>query len=567
MPSDNNINRRDVMKAASTIGFGAAAIGLQRTAPAAAAALPAHWDVTADVVVLGYGGAGAVTAISAHDAGANVLILEKQNAANHIPNTRMAGGIYHCPAKDGDHAALKQYAVAMMSGDNLPGKLEGEESDVVDGLAEAWATGTPQVNDFLHAIDPTFKPLRAGGAGFPKFPGAQAAKYQTYLSSYTGKIDLTVPTKNLPKNQKWSGESFFACLSTGVQNRRIRVLYGTPAVNLITNGTEVLGVAARRNGKPFYVKARRAVVITSGGYEYNPAMRRAFLEGPGVKGWAFWGTPYNTGDGIAMAMSAGAALARVASVAGGLSPTVPLPGFPGVNISLGHAGSTPNSMIVDQYGQRYANESEATDDPNRYYFYHKVIEFDVETLTWPRAPSWAIFDDTSRANATIASMGFGAVGMGMVPWTTDNMDAVNRGWILSADTIAGLAAKISAHPLNVQLMQADALAKSVGRFNDLCASGKDSDFNRAASSLGPVAKPPFYAMVMCVGGPNTKGGIAANARREAIDWNDRPIPRLFTAGEVSSVFKAVYQAGGNLTECIVMGRIAGRNAAGQKPWD
>jgi len=561
---EKTINRRDLMKVASAVGVGAA-VAAHGSMPASAA-VPTHWDEVADVVVLGYGGAGAVAAISAHDAGANVLVLEKQTADNHIPNTRMAGGIYHCPAKDGDHNALKQYAIAMMSGDNLPGKLEGEESDVVDGLAEAWATGTPQVNDFLNSIDPTFKPLRAGGPGFPKFPGAQASKYQTYLSTFTGKIDLTVPTKNLPKAQKTSGEAFFACLQTGVRNRKIRVLYGTPASTLITNGSEVIGVAAKKNGKPFNIKARRAVIITTGGYEYNPAMRRAFLEGPGVKGWAFWGTPYNTGDGIAMAMSAGSALARVASAAGGLSPTVPLPGFPNTNISIGHAGSTPNSMIVSQYGNRYTNESEVTDDPNRYYFYNKAIEFDVETLTWPYAPSWAIFDETSRANATIANMGFGAVGLGYVPWTKDNMDAVNRGWILKADTIAGLAAQISAHPYNAQLMQADALAKAVARFNTLSTNGKDDDFNRSASTLGPIVKPPFYAILMCVGGPNTKGGIAANAKREVIDWSDRPIPRLYTAGEVSSVFKAVYQAGGNLTECIVMGRIAGRSAAAQKPW-
>ena len=565
--SDSNkaINRRDLMKAASVLGVGALAVGPHGVA-AAEAGTPTHWDAVADVVVLGFGGAGATSAITAHDAGANVVILEKQGAANHIPNTRMAGGIYHCPAKDGDRDALKQYAIAMMSGDNLPGRLEGEESDVVDGLASVWASDTPTVNDFLHSVDPDLKPLHAGGAGFPKFPGAQAAKYQTYLSTYTGKIDLTVPTKNLPKLQKTSGESFFAALATGVQNRKIRVLYNTPAESLVMNGRVVIGVRATRSGKPYTIKARRAVIITTGGYEYNPAMRGAFLEGPGVKGWAFWGTPANTGDGIAMAMSAGAGLARIASAAGGLSPTVPLPGYPNTNISVGHAGSTPNSMIVDQYGNRYTNESEVTDDPNRYYFYNKAIEFDVETLTWPYAPSWAIFDETSRANATIANMGFGAVGMGMVPWTKDNMDAVNRGWILKADTIEGLAAQINAHPLNVSLMTVDTLTKSVNRFNTLCTKGKDDDFNRSASTLGPVAKAPFYAILMCVGGPNTKGGIAANAKREAIDWMDRPIPRLYTAGEVSSVFKAVYQAGGNLTECIVFGRVAGRNAAAQKPW-
>ena len=84
--------------------------------------------------------------------------------------------------------------------------------------------------------------------------------------------------------------------------------------------------------------------------------------------------------------------------------------------------------------------------------------------------------------------------------------------------------------------------------------------------LGPIEKPPYYALPLYAGGPNTKGGVAANAKREVLDWEGQPIPRLYTAGEISSALKFVYQAGGNLSECIVMGRIAGKNAAAVKPW-
>lgn len=560
-----SVNRRKMMMAGA--GLSAAALASASKVLAAAEPAPKRWDMQADVVVVGYGGAGAVAAMAAHDAGVQVLILEKQSENNHIPNTRMAGGIWHSPDKDGDRSALKQYAIAMMSGDNIPGKLEGEESDVIDGLAEVWASETPNVIDFLKSIDPDFKGFRAGGPAFPKFPGASAAKYRTYLSTYTGKVDLMASTKDKPKNEKMNGEAFFACLKTGVDNRKIRVLYEAPAVALITSSQgQVIGVTAVQNDHRLHVKARRGVVLTSGGYEYNPAMRRAFLQGPGVKGWTFWGTPANTGDGIAMAMGVGAGLAKVASAAGGLSPSVPLPGYPNTKIAVGLAGSTPNSMIVDNYGNRYTDEGEVTDDPNRYYFYHKAAEFDVKTLLYPRTPSWMIFDEAYRSTTTVALMGFGAVGLGYVPWTTDNMDAIQRGWILKGNSVEELATKIKAQPDNRSLMAESNLAKSVSRFNALCANHKDEDFGRRAATLGPIVKPPFYAMPLYVGGPNTKGGISANARREVLDWNDRPIPRLYTAGEISSAFKFVYQAGGNLTECIVFGRIAGRNAAAQKPW-
>ena len=82
-----------------------------------------------------------------------------------------------------------------------------------------------------------------------------------------------------------------------------------------------------------------------------------------------------------------------------------------------------------------------------------------------------------------------------------------------------------------------------------------------------INTPPFYAMPLVAGGPNTKGGLQADGDRHVIDWNNEVIPRLYTAGEISSCFKFVYQGGGNVTECIVCGRIAGENAAAETAWD
>lgn len=562
--SDNAFNRRNLIRAISGAGIGSAVFGSNR---ARAATRRRSWDMETDVAVLGYGGAGAAAAIAAHDAGAKVLLIEKQEENNHFPNSRMAAGTFHSPAKDADRQALKQYAIAMMSGDNVAGKLEGEEPDVIDGLAQAWADDAPNTLDYLHSLDAAFNPMRAGGPVFPKFPGAAQSKYISYLSSYTGKVDMQIATKNKPKSEKMLGEAYFACLSNGVLTRKIPVLYGAAAKELIMEGKEVIGAIVDQHGRQLDVKARRAVVITTGGYEYSTAMRRAFLEGPGVKGWSFWGTPANTGDGIAMAMNAGAALAKVSSVAGGLSPTVPLPGSPTTKIAVGQTGSTPHSMIVNQYGDRYVDESKITREPNHYYFYHKAAEFDIDTLLWPNAPSWMIFDETYRRTTTIAFMGFGAVGTGYVPWTPDNMDAINRGWILKADTIEELARRIKAQPDNVKLMNAATLTKTVGRFNEFCKNGRDADYDRAPQMLGAILTAPYYAILMSVSASHTMGGIAANAKREVLDWNDRPVRRLYTAGEISSAFKFIYVSGGNLTENIIFGRIAGRNAAMQKPWD
>ena len=207
------VSRRDFLTGAA-VGTGAVAFAGLGSAPAhAQGPVPSKWDQEADVVIVGFGGAGACAAIEAHDAGAKVVLLEKQPKETHYSNTRMAGGIFHSPDPTGDKAALKEYAKAMFSGENIPWKLEGEQPpEISDGLAEAWAQYSPENVPFLRKLDPDMKFVAAGGAAFPQFPGAQDAKYRTYFTTYTGKADLTVPTKDAPKSQKMNGEAFFACL-------------------------------------------------------------------------------------------------------------------------------------------------------------------------------------------------------------------------------------------------------------------------------------------------------------------------------------------------------------------
>jgi succinate dehydrogenase/fumarate reductase flavoprotein subunit len=480
----------------------------------------------------------------------------------------MAGGIFHSPDPSGNKTALTEYAKAMFSGENIPWKFEGEQPpEISEGLGEAWAQYAPENVPFLRKQDPDLKFVAAGAAAFKQFPGAEDSKYRTYFTTYTGKSDTSTPTKDLPKAQKMNGEAFFACLQNGVQSRGIQVQYSTPAKRLVTNDKgEVIGVIAEQAGREIACQARRAVVITSGGYEYNAAMRRAFLEGPGVEGWAFYGTPENTGDGIAMAMKVGAGLAKVGKAASRLIMAVPLRHH-GLKMGIiTDSVGRPNSIVVDNYGNRFMAETLITDDPSRYFSYKEAVRFDISKLLYPRVPSWMVFDETFRTKVTVTSLGISTAGFGLVPWTRDNMDAINRGWILQADSVEELAAKIKANPGNRKLIDPANLAKTVARFNELSAKKKDEDFNRRPETLAPIEKPPFYALPLYPGGPNTKGGIQANAKREVLDWEGTPIPRLYTAGEVSSALKFVYQAGGNLSECIVMGRIAGMNAAAQKPW-
>lgn len=524
-------------------------------------------EFEADVLVIGFGGAGGCAAIEAHDRGADVILIEKQPEDRHYSNTRMSGGGYHSPSPDGDFEALKQYAKAMFSGENLPLQLEGEQPDFSDELAEIWARESPGNEAFMRSLDPLYKTVNLSNAAFPDFPGAAKSGYSVVKSTYTGAEDEATQfgnTREADKTQKESGEAFHACLLTGVQSRAIRVHYNTRGRRLLVDedGT-VTGIVCERDGETVTYRARRAVIITSGGYEYNKRMRKAFLEGPGVEGWAFYGTTENTGDGIEMALKVGAALTKVGKIAGRVICAIPERRH-GLKIGLNTSGvGKPNEIVVDNYGRRYASERRITKDPSRYIFYKEALQFDTLDLVYPRIPSWMVFDEKLRSSGPVVRVA--SASYNSVDWGQDNMKAIKKGWVLKADTIEELGEKIRSHPENRSLMSAETLAETVQEFNSYCRAGKDPDFDREPGTLGPVEKGPFYAIPLYPGGPNTKGGLRSNARREVLDWDDRPIPRLFTAGEISSAFQFVYQGGGNLAECITFGRIAGRNAAAETP--
>lgn len=564
-------NRRDFLKTSLTGAVAGLTLPAAFSASAAQAnsTLPKKWDLEADVVVLGFGGAGATTAIVAAQNGASVVVLEKNPEDAHISNTRMSGGIFHCPFKDGDPKALKAYAKAMFSGENIPWKEEGEIPEYSDGLAQLWADLSPSNLEFMQSLDPEFIGGSQPGfdkASFPDFPGAKDSRYNAYRATYTKRMkNFNQVSYKQPKAETSSGEAFWLCLAEGVkkQGDKIQVVWEAPANELLKNAKgEIVGAVAQHKGKKLFVRARKAVVLCTGGYEYSPAMRSAFLEGPGKNGWAFYGTTSNTGDGIAMGMAVGAGLQKVGkSAARVIVPTQVT--FNGLRLgSITPSVGSPNSFVVDNFGKRYEAETKVTDNPSRYFFYKAAVQFDITSLSYPRTPSWMIFDETLRASKPLVGLGISVVGYGLVDWDKDNLKAIESGLILKADTIEELAEKIRNHPENKSRMVPENLVETVKRFNQFCDDKKDADFGRRAATLGKVEKGPFYAMPLVAGGPNTKGGLLANADRQVLTWEGEPIPHLYCVGEIASALKFVYQGGGNLTECLVYGRHCGKLVAG-----
>jgi succinate dehydrogenase/fumarate reductase flavoprotein subunit len=579
------ISRRDFLKNAGIVAGGTAAGGLLAgcsTTPSASGQRT-KWDYESDVVIIGLGGAGAAAAIEAHDAGAKVLILEKQAENHHFCNTRMAGGVWNNPDPSGDRRALVEYIKATMSGDNVPGKLEGEMPDRADELAEMFATGIMEVESFLlqQAPDLDRAVMAAGGdSSFPMLPGFKEAKYgRTVGTRYKdfANADPSVKNYKRPREQKSNGEAFFhALVEDGIKSKRpaVEIRYSTKVKKIIRiDQGDVQGVVATGpDGRDINIKAGKAVILTTGGFEYNVEMRRAFLEGPGVKGWGFYGSPDNTGDGIKMALQINARMVKVSKSSGRIESAWPYgEAWDKEGLKMGASTtvtSSRNSIIVDNYGKRYTDEHIITDATRsfRYEFYKEALLYDLHKMNYPRVPSWVIFDETRRAAGPVVGLDGSTPGYDFLPWAADNLDAINKGWILKGNTIEELVAKIKADPENRELIDVANVTAAIQRFNEFCVSGNDLDFGRTPATMGPVQKPPFYALKLYPGGPNTKGGIDADAKRQVIDWEGKPIPRLYSAGEISSIVKFLYQAGAHLTECIVCGRVAGKNAAALTSW-
>jgi hypothetical protein len=142
-------------------------------------------------------------------------------------------------------------------------------------------------------------------------------------------------------------------------------------------------------------------------------------------------------------------------------------------------------------------------------------------------------------------------------WSDDNLREVQKGWIKTADTLRDLAALIDVPP--------DTLEATVQRFNAAAIAGQDVDWGRAADTLAALDSPPFFAMALTPALVNTQGGPRRNKDAQVMGVDGEPIGRLYSAGELGSIYSFLYQGGGNIGECFAFGRIAGEEAASKSP--
>jgi succinate dehydrogenase/fumarate reductase flavoprotein subunit len=477
------------------------------------------WDHEADVVIVGYGGAGAAAAIVAVEAGAKVLIIEK--GAEGGGNTKYSGG------------TIRTYLDLQKVTDFYETLCEGTtEREVVDTFVTESATN-PQWLGGLGATTGTRAeeagfPIKLPGAAFPNIRGAEAIgpRVRVKGASVTG------------------GKNLWAVLAQNVTARKIPVLYSTAGRHLTFDDAKgVTGVTALSAGKEIRIWANRGVVLSCGGYEYAPSMHVNYL---GLN-FLSLGHPGNTGDGIRLAAELGADLWHMNAVAATFGYRIPE-----LDFAIRHRMRCPGYVYVDQAGKRFMDETGI----DGHAMWAPASYVDMKTLERPRLPSYLIFDEETRLKAPIGWTNSG-VAMDHYKWSADNSAEIRKGWIKAADDISTLASRMNLPP--------NSLRATIDQYNSSCKDGRDPEFDRSADTLVAIAKPPFYAIALWPAIINTQGGPKRNARAEVLDVWGKPIRRLYSAGELGSLWHRNYPGGGNVSEALAFGRIAGRNAANEAP--
>jgi succinate dehydrogenase/fumarate reductase flavoprotein subunit len=224
------------------------------------------------------------------------------------------------------------------------------------------------------------------------------------------------------------------------------------------------------------------------------------------------------------------------------------------------APKTSYSWIdVAKDGCRFWNE---TRDWNATH-YHELRHGNwVDASFLSAGPVHMIFDDRTRRTSPLSYGDRRAMTWNNVVeryvWSADNSTEIAKGWIKTASSVSELARLIGKDPARLE--------ETVKQYNRACADGADQQCGREGNTLQPILTPPFHAVGLVPGAICTTGGAKRNELAQVLSTRGTPIPRLYEAGELGSIMGNLYQNGSFLTECIVFGRIAGRNVAKETAW-
>ncbi|WP_062079191.1 FAD-binding protein [Demequina globuliformis] len=548
------------------------------------------WDEEVDLLVAGTGAAAMSAAIAAADEGLSVVVVEGSDKWGG--STGMSGGGCWLPT----HPGMKKIGVADSEEDVLT-YLDGcvGTADEVGPASSmdrrrAFVRTAPVVHSWLEGHGLEWKTAKKYPDYYPDLPGGRTggrtvepapfnvkrfgdwwdhARFAMPpgLPLFAGDTYLLARAWSTPSGFVGGARLVFRALGGVVTGRRLtglgaslssrlmwiareeqgtQVRLSTPVTDLVIDDGVCVGAVVSGPDGERRIKTRRGVHLGAGGFDHNLQWREKYQ---GIDVEYSSGNPANLGSAIEIGMRHGAQVALMDDAWWGpsVAPTSSSPA-----LFMVSERSMPHTMIVDQEGNRYVNESTSYVD-----FGHAMLEHGLERTNH----SWMIAD--ARFGRKYLNNAFLAGKKALFA----------EGVAVKADTLKELAEKIG--------VDKETFKATVQRFNRFARTGTDEDFNRGHDAydnyygdpthgpnpnLGEIARGPFIALKVVLGDLGTKGGLLTDEDSRVLDTNGVVIEGLYAAGNCSaSVMGRTYPgAGSTLGPALVFGYRAGKHAAARK---
>lgn len=535
------LSRRAFFKGSAAAAAGVAAGSVL---PAAQAAVPASpcarpsWEqrakpipaseiknkLSADVVVVGAGLAGICAALSAAEAGAKVVVLEKNKGFG-------ARGL-HIGAFG--TKKMQELGIKVDYRQVLRDLFRWGQGRVNEKLVWLYARKSGACYDW--AADHAATHGLTSGVWDGYFKGADYTEYPVTHMFYN------------PKTDEHGAVLLVKALEQIAKEKGVQFLYRTPALQLEREGDgPVTGVVAGKPGEYTLYQAKGGVVMAMGDYASNKEMVKYYSPiSSKADAQIYFPNKCNTGEGHVMAMAVGGAMQAVE---------------PHASVIHLEAGAASYAFLhVNALGERFKNEDVNTQSKSCGKLYE------------PDGIAWTVYDsnwlndlekqiDGGQAGGLFFGQFIHKIGQKWDRKAEQGMlDAhIRMGRVVKADTIEELATKMK--------VPVESLKKTVARYNELAAKGDDEDFGKRKELMRPIVQGPFYAGTLKATLLTMCGGLRTNETLNVLDWNDKPVKNLYVAGSAQGDFFAgdypTIVCGIGLGRCITFGRLAGLKAAGK----
>jgi flavocytochrome c len=504
----NPARRRFLTTTSVAAGAALGALAMPRAADALGpASLPQNWDTTVDVLVVGTGFAGLAAAIEARDAKSEVLVIDKMPVPGG--NSVINGGDFGAAGTPMQKALGIEDSSELMYNDMMRAGGYLNYPVLARTVAEQSAAALEWAQTYV-------------GAKFDRvnFQGGHSVKRAHQLVERSGS---GLVNKQLEKAQ---------ALGAKIELR-------TKLTRLVVKDERIVGAEVRRSyrfpdetsGRVAFIKARKALVLASGGFSENVALRQMY-DPRLTADFTTTNHPGATGEGSIAACMAGALDTQMDWIQLGPWTSPDEKGF----------------GYIPQFVERVVGYGLMVDPATGKRFFKETgnRKERADAIILLGHPALILADTTNTMNMVDPGQLKGALGNGSLR-KFDTLEEVAKGYN----------------------MPAGPFVEQVKRWNTFVEQKKDAELDGMIfKDAVPNVTPPYYAARLWPRVHHTMGGLAINKNAQVIGFDLKPMPSLYAAGEATGgVHGAVRLGSCAMADCVVFGRIAGQNAAKEQPWD